>query len=129
MSTVRTVGYRHIEDIQFNATRSASKWDRLATVCVTRAHNALKNPSGSYTKVHRDTMGDLLRATLTTHGSIGKLLEGGSESPQSVDALALARLQLEGLFSICLLTESSEWVDTFIRDGWKKQFTRFLLFR
>lgn len=59
--------------------------------------------------------------------SIGKLLEGGSESPQSVDALALARLQLEGLFAISLLTEGSAWVDTFLRDGWKKQFIRYLL--
>jgi len=66
---------------------------------------------------------------LVTQGSISKLLEGGSESRQSVDALALARLQVEGLFLMCLLTEGSEWVDRFLRDGWKKQFIRYLLFK
>lgn len=52
---------------------------------------------------------------------------GGSESPQSVDALALARLQLEGLFAVCLLTESSTWVDVYLGDAWKKEFIRYLL--
>jgi hypothetical protein len=46
-----------------------------------------------------------------------------------VDALALARLQLEGLYSMCLLTEGSQHVDALLRDGWKKQFVRYLLFK
>jgi hypothetical protein len=74
-------------------------------------------------------MSDLLNAMLVTHSSIGKLLSGGSDSPESVDALALARLQIEGLFAICLLTEGSCWAEMFLRDGWKKQFVRYLLFR
>ncbi len=129
MTTVQACGLRHAADVNFNDAKSASKWERLATVCITRARDALNQPTGTYTKVHRDTMSDLLKAMLVTHGSIGKLLEGGSESPQSVDALVLARLQVEGLFSMCLLVESSDWVDAFPGDGWKKQFVRYLLFK
>ena len=129
MSTVHSSGQRHVADINLSDSKSASKWKRLATTCVARARDALKRPTGPYSKVQRDTMSDLVQAMLVTHGSIGKLLEGGSESPQSVDALALARLQVEGLFSMCLFTEKSDWVDVFLRDGWKKQFVRYLLFK
>jgi len=129
MTTVQSCGLRHATDINFNDVKSASKWERLATVCITRARDALKQPTGTYTKVHCDTISDVIKAMLVTHGSIGKLLEGGSRSPQSVDALALALLQVEGLFSMCLLVENSDWVDAFLRDGWKKQFVRYLLLR
>ena len=81
-STVNTCGYRHAHDINFGGQRSASKWESLATVCVARSRGALEQPTGSYTKVHRDTISDLLGAMLVTQGSIGKLLYGGSESPQ-----------------------------------------------
>ena len=127
MSTVHTCGYRHADDINFEGQKSASQWEKLATICVSRSRDALGRPTGAYSKIHRDTISDLLRAMLATQGSIGMLLERGSKSPQSVDALALARLQLEGLFEISLLTESSAWVDAFLRDGWKKQFISYLL--
>ena len=127
MLLVHTSGYRQTEDIDFEGTKNASQWERLATVCVSRARDVLARPTGTYTKVHRDTISDLLRALLVTQGSIGKLLEGGSQSPQAVDALALARLQLEGLFAMCLLTENSRWVDVYLGDAWKKDFIRYLL--
>lgn len=126
---VRTCGYRHADDIEFEEQKSASNWRNLATVCVGRSRDALRNPTGSYTKVHCDTMSDLLNAMLVTHGSITKLLAGGSESPEAVDALALARLQVEGLFTISLLVKDSIWVDKFLREGWKKQFVRYLFFQ
>ncbi len=71
MTTVQACGLRHAADINFNDAKSASKWERLTTVRVTRARDALKQPTGTYTKVHRDTMSDLLKAMLVTHGSIG----------------------------------------------------------
>ncbi len=77
MTTVQSCGLRHATDINFTDGKSASKWERLATVCITRARDALKQPTGTYTKVHRDTISDLIRSMLVTHGSIGKLLEGG----------------------------------------------------
>ena len=47
----------------------------------------------------------------------------------SVDALALARLPLESLYNMCMFTEGPEWVDHYVRDGWKKQYEHFLLQR
>lgn len=47
----------------------------------------------------------------------------------SVDALALARIPLESLYNVCLFTESPDWVDAYLRDGWKKQYVLFLLQR
>jgi hypothetical protein len=127
MSTVHACGYRHLYDIDFKHQKTSSKWEKLATICISRSREALKQPTGTYTKVHRDTISVLMNAMLVTQGSIKKLLSGGSGSPQSVDALSLARLQVEGLFTICLLIEGSAWVDSFLRDGWKKQFVRYLL--
>jgi hypothetical protein len=129
MSTVYECGFRQEHDINFEGQKSASKWESLAAVCVSRSRDALKQPTGTYSKIHRDTISDLLKAMLVTQGSIGKLLNDGSRNPQSVDALGLARLQVEGLFAICLLTEGSAWADAFLRDGWKKQFIRYLLFK
>ena len=126
---VRTCGYRQTDDIEFEKQKSASNWRSLASVCIARSRDALRNPTGTYTKVHCDTMSDLLNAMLVTHKSIAKLLAGGSESPEAVEALALARMQIEGLFTISILVEDSAWVDKFLREGWKKQFIRYLLFQ
>lgn len=57
------------------------------------------------------------------------MLGWGEEDPRSVDALAVARVPLEGLYTICLFTESPHWVDVYLRDGWRKQYEHFLLQR
>lgn len=41
----------------------------------------------------------------------------------------LARLQLEGLYTMCLLTEKAEHVDRFVKEAWKRQYVRHLLTR
>ena len=46
-----------------------------------------------------------------------------------MDALVLARLQLEGLYTSCLLTEQPEHVDRFVKEAWKRQYIRYLLMR
>jgi hypothetical protein len=51
---------------------------------------------------------------------------GGDTDPRSVDALAIARVPLEGLYAICLFTEDPDWVDVYLRDGWRKQCEQFL---
>jgi hypothetical protein len=64
-----------------------------------------------------------------THRSIRLLVKVGDEQPESVDALVLARLQLEGLYTICLLTQKAEHVDRFVKEAWKRQYVRYLLMR
>ena len=70
-----------------------------------------------------------LRSAQSTHTAIRKVLGWGEEDPMSVDALALARLPLESLYNMCMFTESPDWVDVYVRDGWKKQYEHFLLQR
>lgn len=43
--------------------------------------------------------------------------------------MVLARVPLEHLYTLCLMFESSEWMDVYLKDGWKKQYERFLLQR
>jgi hypothetical protein len=46
-----------------------------------------------------------------------------------VDALAVARVPLEGLYTICLFTEGPGWVDIYLKDGWRKKYEQFVLQR
>ena len=41
----------------------------------------------------------------------------------------LARLQLEGLYTMCLLIEKAEYVDRFVKEAWKRQYVSYLLMR
>lgn len=65
----------------------------------------------------------------STHRAIRKVLGWGDEDPMSVDGLALARLPLEGLYTLCMMFEGPNWVDCYLRDGWQKQHRQFLLQR
>ena len=64
-----------------------------------------------------------------THRSIRLLVALGDEKPESVDALVLARIQLEGLYTMCLLIERAEHVDRFVKEAWKRQYVSYLLMR
>ena len=46
-----------------------------------------------------------------------------------MDALALARLQLEGLYALCLMFESPQYVDCFRRYYWRTTYVQYLLMR
>jgi hypothetical protein len=43
--------------------------------------------------------------------------------------MVLARVPLEHLYTLCLMFENSEWMNVYPKDGWKKQYERFLLQR
>ena len=46
-----------------------------------------------------------------------------------MDALPIARLQLETLYTFCFLLQSAENVRLFLKNNWKKKYIRFLLER
>lgn len=127
--TVSSCAYVHASDIDPTIDKQGSKWETLVNVCTTRAQTALDRPTGAYGQYHRNALYDLFGSLRSTHRSIRLLLALGDDKPESVDALALARLQLEALYSICLMTESPQHVDTFVRDAWEKQYVRYLLGR
>ena len=74
-------------------------------------------------------MRECLRILVERHSSICRILECGWQDPGSVNALTLARVQLEGLYSMCMFTEDPRWVDIYVCEGWKKLYERFLLQR
>jgi hypothetical protein len=127
--TVTSVAYVHTEDVDPEKHVSAIPINEAMNVAVVRAINALENPTRAYTDFQRATMQTSLRSEQSTHAAIRKVLGWGDEDPMSVDALALARLPLESLYNMCMFTESQEWVDVYVRDGWKKQYEHFLLQR
>ena len=127
--TVRSAAHQHTTDIDPTLVMDAREWDRLGNVCVTRATTALERDLLGYKKEHRDHLSDMFKSMAATNRTIRRVLEPGSEDPSSVDALALARLQLECLFALCLMFEGSQHVDCYTQDRWRKQYVRYLLLR
>ena len=126
-STVKSVAYAHTADIDPSVVKSGA-WEGLANICVTSAEKALETPPKGYTPTQRNSLTDIFASMKVTHRSIRLLVALGDEKPESVDALVLARLQLEGLFTMCLLTEKAEHVDRFVKEAWKRH-VRYLLMR
>ena len=127
--TVKSVAYVHTVDIDPSVVKSGAEWEGLANICVTAAENALKTPPRSYTPMQCTSLTDIFASMKATHRSIRRLVALGDEKPESVDALVLARLQLEGLYTMCLLAEKAEHVDRFVKEAWKRQYVRYLLVR
>jgi hypothetical protein len=64
-----------------------------------------------------------------THVTIRNLPTQGTKTPACVDALALARLQLEALYSVCLMVQDPSFVDIYVKSFWRDNYVRFLLVR
>ena len=127
---VSTCAYRHTSDIDVNARFDANEWERLMNVCVVRATSALEVPAPGYDDMHRHHLGNVFKSMAATHRTIRKLLaDAEPDTPEGVDVLPLARLQLEGLYTVCLMLEGSRWVDAYLQDHWRKQYIKFLLMR
>ena len=128
-STVKSIAYVHTADIDPTVVKSGATWEGLANICVTAAEKALETPPTGYTPTQRNSLTDIFASMKVTHRSIRLLVALGDEKPESVDALVLARLQLEGLYTTCLLPERPEHVDRFVKEAWKRQYVRYLLMR
>ena len=126
---VSRIAFSHTNDIDPNHHIDSNQIDAAMRVAVTRAIDALDSPAGVYGELQRANMQNCLHSVLATHSNIRMLLKQGEEKPMSVDGLALARISLEHLYNMCLFTESADWVDIYLRDGWKKQYIGFLLQR
>jgi hypothetical protein len=122
--------YPHQTDFAHGGRRDAKVFDKIAGLCVARATDALAVPSGAYTQMHCNQIGDIFRSLLATQKGIRRMLDfEGPIDPQSVDALLLARVQLESLFSLCLMLEGPAYVTIYVQDHWRKQYVDFLIAR
>jgi hypothetical protein len=100
---VSQVAHRHTTDIDITKEMHSKEWDRMANICIGRATSALKGNAPAYTKEQRNQLGDVFSSMAATSNTIRRVLELGCDEPGSVDALALVRLQLEGLYALCLI--------------------------
>jgi hypothetical protein len=103
--------------------------DEYVNTCITAAQSALQNvvPSG-FSDFPRDVLLRVMEGLRSAHKSIRTLLRDGP-SASSVDAMTVARLQLESLYSFCFLLQDENNVYLFLKSGWKKEYIRFLLMR
>jgi hypothetical protein len=121
--------HRHLTDIDPQREMDSKEWDRQANICIVRATTALHDELAGYSKEQRDHISDMFNSMAATNRAIRQLLGPGWGDPSSVDAVALARLQLEGLFALCLMFESPKYVDRFRQDYWRKSYIQYLLIR
>lgn len=126
--TVKSCHYVHTEDIDPEATKAGGDvWEGFVNVCAAAAEDALETPPQGYSPYQRNSLTDIFTSMKATHRGIRHLVKLGDDKPESVDALVLARLQLEGLYTVCLLVESPTNVDRFTHEAWKRQYIRWLL--
>ena len=112
-------------DIDPDLAPDAAAPDHCVNGCALRATEALKRAASGLTDLDRINVSVIFDGMRISHQSIQILLSSGSK-PTSVDALALARLQLESLYAICLMVEDPKWISVYIKDGWKKMYKLFL---
>jgi len=93
--TVSSAAHQHTTDIDPTLVMDTREWDRLGNVCIARATAALEKDLSGFRREHRDHLSDMFKSMAATNRTIRRVLEPGSEDASSVDALALARLQLE----------------------------------
>ena len=126
--TMQSCHYAHTEAIDVNAKDGGGDaWEGLINVCVSAAQDALETPPTGYTAIQRNSLFDIFGSMKVTQRAIRLLVRLGDTAPESVDALVLARLQLEGLYTVCLLIESPNNVDRFVHEAWKRQYIRWML--
>lgn len=129
-TTVAAVRYVHTEKLLDDPTRPAGGafWEGLVNQCADAATAILESVPVGYSPYQRNSLTDIFSSMKATHRGILVLIRLGDEKPESVDALVLARLQLEALYTMCLLIQSPRNVDRFTHEAWKRQYIRWLLF-
>jgi hypothetical protein len=129
--TVRTIKHvlRQDADIDPTSRVDVRTIDALIFACNIAAQDALASaiPTG-FSAFERDHLKLLIDGQRHGHLTIRRLLEG-DQNPSAVDALPIARLQLEVLYSLCFMLQDAQNVRSFLKNGWKKKYIRFLLQR
>lgn len=89
----------------------------------------LKRPASRYSELQTAHISWMFDALGSTHVTVRNLLTQGPRKPACVDALVLARLQLETLYSVCLMVQDSSFVDIYVKSFRRDNYVRFLLER
>jgi hypothetical protein len=124
---VSKIAYRHNEGIDETKRSDAREIERLGFIAAERAKDALKKPLTGYDELQRFILEEIITSMQVTHRTIIAILSNCEGKPETVDTLTLARMQLEGLYNFCLMLESPEFIDQYLKDGWKKRYIDLLL--
>ncbi len=125
---VRDVKHVLGRDVDVSRTADVKTLDGFVFTCVSSAKEALSAALPGFSEFERGQLSLVVEGLRHSHSSIRKLL-AGDQSAAAVDALTIARLQLETLFTFCFLLQSGENVRLFLKNNWKKKYVRFLLER
>ena len=121
--------HRLATDINPSGSQDAQKLDGFVRSIVAAITDTLGLPATGYGDFERKHLTEIFRSMQATHFSIRRLLKGGADNPGSIDALALARVQLEALYSVCLMVEDPAAISLYVKNRWKKTYIKFLLRR
>jgi len=114
-------------DVDVTRREDVATLDGFVNTCITEATDALRNtPLSGFSDADRQHIANLVDGVKHSHQSIRKLLRG-ERNASAVDALAIARLQLETLYNACYLLQAPEHIQHFMKYAWKKKYVRFLL--
>ena len=127
---VKAVAHALSRDIDPDRQEDVKKLDGFVNKCLSAATEALtKRPLKGYSELEIGHLLGVVDGLRHSHFSIRHLLVEGDKKARAVDALAIARLQLETLFSICLMLQDVQYLRDFVKSTWKTAYTRFLLQR
>jgi hypothetical protein len=117
------------EDINEDTRTDVLVIDDLLARCIARLITAIRRDGlPGFDGMQAGHICEMLSSMKWTHNSIRELLRL-EVHPSSVDGLALVRLQLEALYSICHMLEKPSSVNDYVKSAWKKAYCRFLLDR
>ncbi|HEY1800953.1 MAG TPA: hypothetical protein VGG46_08470 [Terriglobales bacterium] len=116
-------------DIDVDKRVHVSLVDGHVKRCVAAVTDTLKHSPAGYSDLQTAHVRWIFDAMGFTHVTIRNLLAEGTKAPACVDALVLARLQLEALYSICLMVQDPAFIDIYVKRFWRDAYVRFLLER
>ena len=123
------IAWPNTTDIDLERHLDAPVLDGHVKQCVSAVTNALKKPASGYSESQAAHISWMFDAMRFTHATIRNLVALGPDSPSCVDSLALARQQLEALYSVCLMVQDASFVDVYLKSFWRDAYTQFLLDR
>lgn len=126
MVLVHKDSYVMTKEINPDQSTDAPIMDGLVNRCIAAAFEALRRPTSAFSTVQLEHLAHIFKSMRPTHETIRELLRH-ERSPHSVDAVPLARLQLETLYAICLVLDQPSYLDLYFKHSWKQTYVRHLL--
>jgi len=126
MQKIRVIDIAYLAPCDIDPDRriDVKSLDGLVNRCSSAATSALKKPPTGYSEIQAINISWIFDSMRFTHVTIRNLIAEGTKTPACVDALALTRLQLETLYSVCLIVQDSGSAADYVKNFWV--VTRFV---